>query len=30
METVTLGGTGREIDGDSDTEWQRDIKRWRK
>ena len=21
METVTLGGTGREIDGDNDTEW---------
>jgi len=29
METVTLGGTGREIDGDSDTEWHREIERWR-
>ena len=29
METVTLGGTGREI-GDSDTERHREIGRWTK
>jgi len=30
METVTLGGTVGEIDGDSDTEWYREIDSWRK
>jgi len=30
METVILGGRGRQIDGDRDTEWHREIDRWRK
>jgi len=29
METVTLGGTGRYIDGFSDTGWNRERDRWR-
>jgi len=29
METVKLGGTRSYIDGDSDTEWYREIDRWK-
>ena len=28
MDTVTLTGTGRWIDGDRDTEWYSEIDRW--
>jgi len=29
METVILGGIGRQIDGDSDTGWNKKTDTWR-